>query len=371
MTDESAPSHPRTPPVRRRTPRRPSLRAVLLTLGPLALAVAAAVVYLTSGRYVSTDNAYVKAPSVVVSAEVSGRVVEVAVAENQPVTAGTLLVRIDPEPFRIALAQAEAHLAGVRNEIAALRASARQKRHELELAEANLAYSEQQLLRQERLVAERIAARDRLDEARRNADVARRQVEALREELEGILATLGGNPDIAAEAHPRYLEARGARDQAALALRRTTITAPGSGVASQVARLRPGDYVEAGDPLLTLVDIDHVWVEANFKETDLARIRPGAPATVEVDTYPDRTFDAEVESVSPATGAEFSVLPPQNATGNWVKVVQRIPVRLAIHPHGGEPPLRAGMSATVTVDTGRHTPIDRFVAALPWVGAPR
>ncbi len=349
-------------------PGRRTVRLVLFLLGPLVVAAAAGYFYVTSGRYVSTDNAYIRAPKVSISAEVSGRVVEVAVTENQAVEAGALLFRLDDRPFRIALARASGNLESVRDEIDALRASYRQTQEELNLARTNVAFFEQRFERQQRLAAQTIIAREQLDEARHNLDVARRQVAALEEQLSGTLARLGGHLDLPVEEHPRVREALAQRDQAALDLAHAVVTAPAAGIVSQVDQLRPGDYVESGTPVLSLVETGRLWVEANFKETQLAHVRRGEPATVTVDTYPGHVWAAVVESVSPATGAEFSLLPPQNATGNWVKVVQRIPVRLAIETRDGEPPLRAGMSVTVEIDTGRSPRMPRFVrAALAWI----
>ncbi|HET6221847.1 MAG TPA: HlyD family secretion protein, partial [Dongiaceae bacterium] len=185
----------------------------------------------------------------------------------------------------------------------------------------------------------------------------------------GILAQLSGEPDLPPERHPRYLAAEAARDQSALDLRRTVITAPTAGFVSNVT-LRPGDYVRTGTPVFSLVETAHLWVEANFKETQLTYVKPGQPATVAVDTYPGVSWNVIVTSISAATGAEFALLPPQNSTGNWVKVVQRIPVRLEVESDDDQPPLRAGMSAVIEIDTGHERPLPSIVkTALAWVGA--
>jgi membrane fusion protein (multidrug efflux system) len=324
--------------------------------------------YVTSARYVSTDNAYVKADIAAINAEVSGRVVEVPVVNNQQVEAGATLFRLDEQPFRLALAQAEAQLKNTRDEIMALEASYRQKGEEIALAEKNIAFYENELGIYENM-GKGVVAQTQLDEARHNLIVARQQLPALQQEQAGILAQLGGEPDLPPEQHPRYLAAEAARDQAALDLKRTVIIAPAAGFVSNVT-LRPGDYARTGMPVFSLVETGHLWVEANFKETQLTHVKPGQPATIEVDTYPGVTWDVTVTSISAATGAEFALLPPQNSTGNWVKVVQRIPVRLDVENRPDQPQLRAGMSAIIDIDTGYQRPLPGIVkTALAWVGA--
>ena len=208
-----------------------------------------------------------------------------------------------------------------------------------------------------------------LDEAAHNLTDARQQLPALRQELARILAQLGGQPDLAPETHPRYLAAKAQLDQARLDLEHTAVAAPAAGILSNLT-LRPGDYVRAGASVFSLVETDHLWVEANFKETDLTHVVAGQPATVEIDTYPGVVWQTRVGSISPASGAEFALLPPQNSTGNWVKVVQRIPVRLNVESRAGQPVLRAGMSATIEIDTGYRRPLPGLVkSALAWIGA--
>jgi membrane fusion protein (multidrug efflux system) len=347
--------------------RRRWLRRVLLLLGPVLVLIVGGYFYVTGGRYVDTDDAYVKADMVSVAAEVSGPIVEVDVRENQHVDPGQVLFRLDEQPFKIALAQAEARLKKADNDVRALKASYRQKQQELELTQKNVAYAEQEFQRQASLVKRDFASRAKYDEAQHNLEVAHQQVAVTEQELRGLLADLGGDPDIPVEQHPTYLTAKAACDQAALDLQHAVVRAPFAGVASQKPDL--GDYVKAGTPVMSIVADQEVWVEANFKETDLTHVRPGQPATVTVDTYPDRTWPATVESISQATGAQFSVLPPQNASGNWVKVVQRIPVRIALKTGPDDPPLRAGMSVVAEIDTGHHRALPGFVqTALAWAG---
>lgn len=359
-------SEPAAEPQPPRRPRR-RLRLALLALGPLVALLVAAYVYVTGGRFIATDNAYVQSHIVSVSAEVSGRVTGVLVDENQPVQAGQTLFRIDPEPFRIALDRAEAQLDEVRLRLDALKAAYRQREVQLRSAEETVTYQETEFERQQALLARGTATQAAFDEARHTLQVARDSAAAVQEDLANLLAQLGGDANAPVEAHPQYREALAARDQAALDLRRTEVTAPADGMVSNL-ELRPGDHVAAGTPVFALAETGTLWIEANLKETDLTHIEPGQSATVEVDAFPGVTYTARVASVSAATGAQFAVLPAQNATGNWVKVVQRIPVRLALVSPEGGPALRAGMSATVEIDTQHHrwlpSPIRQALASM-------
>lgn len=327
-------------------------RMALMALVLLAGGGVAAWVLLGGGRYVETDNAYVKAVRIQISPEISGRVAEVLVEENQLVERGQELFRIDDETLRIALARADAELALIRDQIDAMRAALRQNAEEQKQEEANVEFARREFERQSQLVERRVAAQARLDEARTQLDVATQRVAVLKQEAGKLLADLSGNPDIRAEDHPRYRIAWQARNQFELDLRRAVVRSPTRAVVGRLDQIRRGGYVRAGMPALNLVGVEEIWVEANLKESQLTRVRAGQPVTFTVDAYPGVKWQGTVDSVSPATGAEFSILPPQNATGNWVKVVQRVPVRLAIKDDPGKPPLRMGMSAIVTIDTG-------------------
>ncbi len=361
-------------PDRPRLPRRRlRLRRILLLAGPLLVAAAAGYVYLTGGRYVGTENAYVKADMVMIAAQVSGPVVEVDVRENQRVARGDVLFRIDDQPYRIALRESEAELAGVANEIASLKASYVQKLEEKALAGSNLDYARRELERQSELLATRAPPRTKSDAAGPAAAVGRlrRGGPPLQRAL--CAAALGGDPEIAVADHPRYRKAEADIERARLDLERTVVRAPFGGIASNTPKLgqQVAGNATLASPVMSVVSESGAWIEANFKETDLTHVRPGQPVTVHVDTYPDRDWQGTVESISQATGAEFSVIPPQNATGNWVKVVQRIPVRIAIPAAAGDPPLRSGMSTSVEIDTGQSRKLPAFLqAALAWIGAP-
>lgn len=335
--------------------RRQLIRWGLIGLGPLLVLIAAAWFYVTSGRYVSTEDAFVKTDLVSVNAQVSGQVTALYVENNQKVNAGQLLFEIDPQSYQIALDQAEANLTNVRSQIASLRANYLEKSAMLKNAEETVQFQQREYNRQVNLRSSGVASEQKVDEARRAFDNAQRQAEVVRQQMAAIEAQLGGDVNKPTEEIAIYRAAVGRRDDAALALSRTKVFAPGAGVIANVT-LRPGDYINAGAPVFSLAEIGHTWVEANFKETELTHVLPNQPATVTVDTYPGLTWRAHVESLSPASGNEFSLLPAQNSSGNWVKVVQRIPVRLAIEPQPGAPQLRAGMSVAVEIDTGPHHP---------------
>jgi membrane fusion protein (multidrug efflux system) len=327
-------------------------RLILLVVVPLIAALAVGVVYIKGGRYVETDKAYIKADKVPVSAEVSGTVKEVLVEENQSVIAGQPLFRLDPAPFQVAVAKAEAKLAQVRTDLAALKASYREKQAEIILARTKYAFAQEDQRRQADLVAKNFISASRFDDARRSTDLAGQQIGVLEQDLKRIAETLGGSVDAPVERHPSYRVALAELEQARLDLARLEVRASLPGIVSKPPK--PGQYVAAGSMALALVVSGNLWVEANFTETDLTYVHPGQPVTIHVDTYPDAAWKGVVESLSPATGAEFSVIPAQNATGNWVKIAQRVPVRIKIEAAPNTPQLRAGLSTTVEIDTGHR-----------------
>jgi membrane fusion protein (multidrug efflux system) len=366
--DNTTPSPPAQTGALKPVRRRRWLRPVLLLLGPLLVITAGGYMYATSGRYVSTENAYVKADKIAVSADVSGRVVMISVRENDIVRASQALFQIDKRPFEIALEHAAAELGIVANEIESYRAAYNQQLTELKIARDDLEFSEREFRRQQRLVDRGIVSESQYDEARHRMEIAQKKVTATEAEIVHVLADLGGDPDIKVEEHPRYHRALATRDQALLDLSRTTIRAPANGVVGNIA-LQAGEYVEEGKALFSLVSTDSLWINVNLKETDLTHVLVGQLATVSADAYPDKEWQAVVDSISPATGAEFSLLPPQNASGNWVKVVQRIPVRVILKDQtSSDLPLRAGMSVQVSIDTRYERPLPGIVrSALAWL----
>jgi len=333
------------------------LRLALMFALPVVVVIAGTGWYLTSGRYVSTDDAYVQADTVAVSSDVAGRVVGVDVKDNQHVTAGQVLIRLDQRPFRTAVEQAKAQLASARLQVEGLRASYRQRQAELASAQDTLNYQQREFDRQQKLLSGGITSQANYDQARNRLATARQQVASVQQQLAAVLASLGGNPDIATNDHPMVQQAQAQLDQAELNLSYTAIAAPADGIVTNVSKLPVGSYLNAAMPAFSLVQTDRPWIEANYKETEVTHMKAGDAATVTVDAYPGTTFKGHVASLSPGTGSVFSVLPPQNATGNWVKVVQRLPVRIAIDDPSPKQPLRAGMSVTADVDTGYRSPI--------------
>jgi len=328
---------------------RERLRLPLMWGVPLLMAAGGLYVYLTGGRYQSTEDAYLRAAEVALSANVSGRVSQVDVHDNEQVHRGQTLFRLDDRPFRIAVEAAQARLQGARLQVESLKADYRQRLADLRSAQSALAYAEREYRRESHLLASGIASQSQVDRALLARSEAQQSVAATTQQITAALARLGGQPDIAVAAHPLVQQAQAALDRAALDLSYATVSAPSDGIVTGVEHLQVGSYLPAATPAFVLVSTRDVWVEADFKEDQLAHMRPGDPATVKIDAYPGRTFQAVVASITPGTGAQFSVLPPENATGNWVKVVQRIDVRL--HLEGNLPAVRSGLSANVTVDT--------------------
>ncbi len=339
------------------------LIALIAAIGPLAALALGLYIYLAGGRYVTTDNAYVKSAKIAVSADIEGRVSEVAVEENQIVRPGDVLFRLDEAPFRIALAQADARLQAARHDVNVLRALYRQKLASYERASSDIAYFREQFERQKDLSTKGLTPGTTFDTASRNLRDAEDQVKVSEQDLAAARAKLGGNPDLPADLHPSVLEARALRDKTALDLEHTAVRASLLGAVTNFD-LQPGEYVKAGSVVFSLVGTGASWVHANYKETDLTHVRVGQPATISIDTYPGHTFRASVTGISPATGAEFALLPPQNATGNWVKVVQRLTVRLKLEQSDDAPPLRAGMSAVVEIDTGHKRELHGILAII-------
>jgi membrane fusion protein (multidrug efflux system) len=335
---------------------RERLRLTLMLLGPIAVLAVAAYFYLSGGRFEATDDAYVQTARVAISADVAGRVKEVAVRDNQLVHKGDILFRLDEAPFRIAVEEASAQLATARLKVEVLKANYRQRQSDHAAAQDTLQFQQTEYDRQRRLSASGIASQSQVDHASHALDDARTQVEGVKQQISAIVANLAGNPNIEPEHHPEVQQAQALLDRTKLNLSYTVVTAPADGVVTRVEELQAGNYINASMPVFALVAAHEVWIDANFKEDQLAHMRPGQTATVQIDSYPGKTFEGKVASVSPGTGSQFSVLPPENATGNWVKVVQRLPVRIELDRLDPAFPLRGGLSADVRVDTGyqRH-----------------
>ena len=334
-------------------PAKPRRLARLALLGsvPLLLIGGATAYYIANDHYVSTDNAYVQQDKVSISAEVGGRIVEVAVHENDVVNAGDLLFRIDPAPYRIAIEQADAAIAAAQVRVSSLQTEYQTTGVDIESAREDVAFYEKEYQRQSALMQAGFTTRARLQAAEHALSDARSRVasaQANATKARAALATGSAAPGI----NPAIKAGQAQREQALLNLSRTEVRAPVSGVVSQADRLQPGQMMVQGLPGVTIVASNRSWIEANFKETDLAHMRVGQPAEITFDAYPELKVRGKVSSIGAGTGSEFSVLPAQNANGNWVKVTQRVPVRIAIT----EKPKRAmiaGLSAHVRVDTDK------------------
>jgi membrane fusion protein (multidrug efflux system) len=350
---------------------RGRLRLILLVVVPLIAAAIVAAMFLGGGRYITTDNAYVGAPKVLITPDISGKILRVLVREGQAVKAGNDLFEIDPQPFRLALDQAEARLAGVRTDFAVLKSNLQSLARMAELAQQNAEIKQRDLERKQSLIATRIGSQAEVDNALGALVTAQQQAQTAVQRKTEALNQLQGNPDLPIEQYPAFMQARAALEQAQRDLDHTLLRAPIDGIATQVDNIQLGRYVTAGTPVLAVIDTAAPWVDANPKETDITNLQIGQRALVIVDTFPDRTFFGTVASVSPGTGAQFAILPPQNAAGNWVKVVQRVPVRVQLDRDPAVGKLRAGMSAYVEIDTGRKSMLGSLFGSETAAKAPR
>lgn len=336
-------------------------RALMWSL-PFVAAAVALFVWLTGGRYIATDNAYVKGDRVYLATEIAGPIVEVPIRENQHVSKGQLLYKLDDTPYRNQLANIDAQIESARADIKGLKAQWRTKREEIKSAQSQVVYAETEFARNRDLAERKYGPQQKMDESRMSLDVAKRRVSAAEEDLTRIEAALAGDPQIAVDKHPKVMQLLAQREDALLNIRRTEIRAPMDGRVSKV--LVPGSYAVMGVPSVAVVADTDLWIEANFKETELTRVRVGQPVTITVDTYPDLRCTGKVTSLAQSTGAEFAVLPPQNATGNWVKVVQRIPIRTSVECAADGPALRVGMSTSIEIDTGHSRSIGDIFKAI-------
>ena len=334
-------------PRRGRSLKRPLLFAAL----PIALVVGG-YFYVTGGQVMATDNAYLQADMVGISTDVAGIVASIEVTENVEVKAGQVLFRLKPDSFRIALEGAEAKLAAARYQLLNLQASYRETLAQIAQVEADIPYYQTVFDRQQRLISSAAASHSTFDDAKHALDAAKQKVAVARAQADTTLAQLGGNVDQPIEQNPLYLEAKSAVDDAQRQLDDTIVRAPFDGIVTNVNALQVGSYLEAAQQGFSLVSTRNMWISANPKETELTYVKPGQPVAITVDTYPGVAWKGTVASVSPASGASFALLPAQNTSGNWVKVVQRIPMRVTIDDTDGKPPLRVGMSTVVEVDTG-------------------
>jgi membrane fusion protein (multidrug efflux system) len=334
--------------------RKRVLRPLLMLGGIAVVIVGSGYYWATGGRYVGIDDAYVRAAKESLSTDVTGTVGAVMVKEGQHVEAGQVLLQLDHRRFDIALEGARANLGQTALMMEAMKQDYQRMLHDVQAKSSQQDADQANYDRYAGLVKSGGVTRADYDNARFALAADKQAVEALRVQAKVQLAKLGGDPDIAVTATPQYLQAKAQVDEAQRQLDHTVIKAPFAGIVTQVDTVQPGMFLTAGTAAFGLVSSDDVWVEANPKETELTHVKPGDPVDVTVDTYPDHVWHGTVQSISPNSGSEFSVLPAQNTSGNWVKVVQRIPVRIAIKPEADDPPLRAGMSVEASIDTGHH-----------------
>jgi membrane fusion protein (multidrug efflux system) len=331
---------------------RKQLRTILLVALPALAALVGLGIYLSGGRYVSTDNAYVGAQKVLITPDIAGKILHVAVREGQHVNPGDELFSLDREPFSLALQQAKAKLDTARSNYDKLKTNLKSLDTLTDLAQKNVDLKRRDVERKTKLVSSQAGSQADLDTALAVVVTAQLQAEYATQQRDTTLNQLLGDPNLPLEKYPEYTQAKAVLDNAQRDFDHTIVRAPMSGTATQVDNIQLGRFVAAGTPVLSVIDDQTPWVEANPKETDLTYLRVGQKATLDVDSFPDHTFTGTVVAVSPGTGAQFSILPPQNATGNWVKVVQRVPVRIAFDKSEDTKLLRSGMSVNVEIDTG-------------------
>jgi membrane fusion protein (multidrug efflux system) len=330
---------------------RNRLRMMLLVGLPLLAAVIGFGIYITGGRYISTDNAYVGAQKVLITPDISGKIIHVAIREGQHVKPGDELFTLDKVPYQLQLDAAKGKLNATRSAFDKLKTSYKSLNDLVVLGQKNVDLKQRDVDRKSKLVQTQAGSQLDVDTALGALVTAQLELEFTRQQRDTTLNQLLGNPDLPLEQFPEYVQAKAALDNAQRDINHTIIRAPISGTATQVDNIQVGRFVPAGTPILSVVDDLAPWVEANPKETDITYLRVGQKATLDIDSFPGHTFKGTVIAVSPGTGAQFSILPPQNATGNWVKVVQRVPLRIAFDKDEDTHLLRSGMSVNVEIDT--------------------
>jgi membrane fusion protein (multidrug efflux system) len=330
------------------------LRRLSMILFPAILVAMGGAYCLAEEPYVSTDDAFVRAAKQSINARIAGQVVEIAVADNQRVQRGQLLFRIDPEPYQIAVDQSAARVDSARLQIDGLKTTYRQQLAELQSARDSADFDEHEYVRKKALVADHWTPRAVYERADMDLKVARDHITSTEQQIANTVVALDGDPNIDVDRHPSVRVAQTQLDRARLDLSYAQVVAPDDGIVARVDDLQVGDFVNPGAPVFSVLSIRRVWIEANFRETGLTHIRPGQEAAISVDAYPGCIFKAHVVSMSPGTGSDFAVLPPENATGNWVKVIQRLPVRLTLDNISPGHPLFSGISVAVRVNTGYH-----------------
>ncbi|MBI1170729.1 HlyD family efflux transporter periplasmic adaptor subunit [bacterium] len=327
-------------------------RLLMLSL-PVALVVGAGVYWINGGRYESTDNSYFHQARLAIASDLSGRLVSVNVTDGQMVKKDAVMFTVDPEPYKLALQQANIAVDSARLQVEQLKGAYQAALAQEKVAEDDAQYQDAQFAKQQALAARGVSTGSDLDDARNTARRAEETAAVAKVAVENARIAMGGDPSIATDSHPTVAAAIAARDQAAYQLSLTEVKAPADGMVYQATSFKPGRYVNTGESLFSFMPSGQIWVEANFKETQLTHIAPGQPATVTFDGDPGHPVQGHVDAVGAGTGSEFSLIPAQNATGNWVKVTQRVPVRIVLDHPDTDAPIVSGMSASVSVDTGQ------------------
>ena len=345
-------------------------RVLLLVVLPLVALIAGVTFYLNGGRYVTTDDAYVGAQKVLITPDVSGKIINVAVKEGQTVATGDVMFQIDPVPYRLALAQARAKLEDAKTSHDNLIANVKLYAQTVEIVNAGIALKQKDVERKSSLVKSNAGSQLDLDNSGTALVTAQAQLQLVKMQSSTALNQLLGNPDLPLEQFPAYMQAKAALDDAQRNLDLTTVRAPMNGVATQVEQIQLGRFVMAGAPVFSVIDISAPWVDANPKESDFTHVAVGQSVTIDVDAFPNHVFKGTIGSLSPGTGAQFAILPPQNATGNFVKVVQRVPVRIYFDAHDKYvAKLKAGMSAYTSIDTNHRRSLAALFGFSPAVAA--
>jgi membrane fusion protein (multidrug efflux system) len=345
-------------------------RLLLLVVLPLIAMIGGITFYLNGGRYVTTDDAYVGAQKVLITPDISGKIISVAVKEGQQVSTGDILFQIDPVPFRLALAQARAKLDDAKTSHDNLVANVKLYGQTIDLVNAGIALKQRDVDRKSSLVKSNFGSQLDMDNSATALVTAQAQLQLVKQQSSTALNQLLGNPELPLEQFPAYMQAKAVLDDAQRNLDLTTVRAPMNGIATQVEQIQLGRFVMAGSPVFSVIDTFNPWVDANPKESDFTYVAVGQPVTVDVDAFPDHVFKGTVGSLSPGTGAQFAILPPQNATGNFVKVVQRVPVRIYFDSNDKFVlKLKAGMSAYTTIDTGHRRSLAALLGFSPAVAA--
>jgi membrane fusion protein, multidrug efflux system len=341
-------------------------RFLLLVVLPIVAVIGGLAFYLSGGRYVGTDDAYVGAQKVLITPDISGKIDKVVVKEGQHVNAGDVLFEIDPVPFRLAVDQAKATLEQAHTTYDNLVANIKIYGQMLDLAQQGVDLKQRDVDRKTTLVKSNFGSQLDLDNAANALVTAGAQAQFIKQQVSSAKTQLLGKPDLPLEQFPPYVQAKAALEQAERNLDHTVMRAPMPGIATQVDQIQLGRFVMAGGPVFSVIDIDNPWVDANPKESDFTYVAVGQPVTLDVDAFPNHVFKGTIGSLSPGTGAQFAILPPQNATGNFVKVVQRVPVRIYFDKDDKfVARLKAGMSVYATIDTGHKRSLAGLLGLSP------